>query len=524
MTTLPRPPMGQSTAADLPRSQSNYRAIFDAVNDAVFIHDLKSGEILDANQKACEMYGWTLDELRSLKVGDLSADDPLYSNESALALIEKAASGHEPQLFEWQAKARSGRVFWVEVNLKRAFLNNQEVLLAVVRNISLRKRVMDELRQSERRFQKAFSANPQPMSITTIAEGRYLDVNVSFLSISGYTRDEIIGRTSLELNIWETPEKREEFISELLASGSICNVEMKFRTKDNRFRIFLSSAEQLQIDGENCLLVASSDITELRIAENAAQQGLRQLSGKLIHAQEEERSRVARELHDDLSQKMALLSIELEYIHRHPDMGQAELRTMTRNLMADADGISEEIHRISHQLHPSKLDHLGLVKAVKSFVQEFSEHYHLKIDFRERDMPRRLPADVSLCAFRIVQESLRNVVKHSGAREAEVVLEKDHCLLKLRVLDPGSGFDPLSPDTTNGLGFVGMRERLRPVGGKLSIYSRPGGGTRIEAFIPLKDETDAGFGRDVVAESTFDNNCINPEPPVRISDITLEGL
>ena len=524
MTILSPQVIDQSAQGDLRNPEANYRAIFNAVNDAIFVHDLKTGEILDANQQACEMYGWTIEEIRTLSVGDLSADDPLYSNESALALITKAASEDGPQLFEWRAKDKSGRLFWVEVNLKRSLLNNHEILLAVVRDRSVRKRVMDELRQSERRFEKAFCANPQPMSLTTIADGRYLDVNNSFLSISGYERDEVIGRTSLELNIWESPERREDFIRELLTSGSVCNVEMKFRTKDQNFRTFLSSAEQLQIGGENCVLVASSDITELRQAEELAHQNILALSGKLIQAQEEERRRVARELHDDLSQKMALLSIELEYIYRHANMGEDELRGAVHNLMSDADAIAEDIHRISHQLHPSKLDNLGLVKAVKGFAQEFSAHYQLRIDFREQNVPRRLPPDVSLCAFRIIQESLRNVVKHSGAREAEVFLEKTDSLLKLCVSDSGGGFDTLSDKMINGLGFIAMRERLRSVGGKLSICSQPAGGTRIEAFIPLKEETDGGFLSGIVAESSSRNNSINHEQGFSMSDTTMEGL
>ena len=502
--------------------QENYQAIFNAANDAIFVHDAKTGKILDANDHACEMYGWTIEEIRKLSVGDLSADDPLHTNESALALLEKAASGYEPHLFEWRAKDRTSRTFWVEVNLKRAHLNNREVVLAVVRDITSRKRMTDDLRQSEQRFAKAFIANPQPMSVTTIAEGRYLDVNESFLSISGYRRDEVIGHTSLELNIWETPARREEFISELLAAGSVRNSEMLFRTKDNSFRTFLSSAERLKIGGMDCVLVASSDITDLRNAESAAHQTLLELGGRLIQAQEEERKRVARELHDDLSQKMALLSIELDYVSRHATMAEGELRTKMHDLMADAEDISEDLHRISHQLHPSKLDHLGLVKAVRNFAEEFGAHYDIKILFHENGL-FRLPNDVSLCAFRIIQESLRNVVKHSGAREAELFLEKQDHMLKVRVCDPGHGFDTLSDNLTNGLGFIGMRERLRSVGGKLSIYSRPMHGTRIEAFIPLQDGPDSALPSDA-AERIKRPNSMTMQQLFSITDTTLEGL
>jgi PAS domain S-box-containing protein len=138
-----------------------------------------------------------------------------------------------------------------------------------VRDVTGRKRAMIELRASEERFSKAFHRNPQPMSITTVAEGRYLDVNDSFLVMSGYSREEVIGRTSLELRVWDSPEKRAEFIKQMLERRSVVNVETTFHTKDRRSRILLSSAEPLDLAGEKCLIVASSDVTERVQAQQA---------------------------------------------------------------------------------------------------------------------------------------------------------------------------------------------------------------------------------------------------------------
>lgn len=257
--------------AELRESEANYRAVFNAASDAIFIQEIGSGGILDANNRMCEMYGWTVDEARSLTVADLSINEPPYTQEEAIKWIKKAAAG-EPQLFEWRAKHKTGRLFWVEVNLKCALLRGKEVLLAVVRDITERKHAIDELRHSEERFAKAFRANPQPMSITTIADGLYLDVNESFLEMSGYTREEVIGHTSSHLKIWETPEARVNFIRQLRESGSVKNVEAKFRTKSGFLRVLLSSAEQLEIADEQCLLVASSDITERVVSQRALQE------------------------------------------------------------------------------------------------------------------------------------------------------------------------------------------------------------------------------------------------------------
>jgi PAS domain S-box-containing protein len=153
--------------------------------------------------------------------------------------------------------------------LKYTPIGGRDCVLAVVRDITERKRALDELSQSEGRFSKAFKSNPQPMSITKIADGVYIDINDSFLAMTGYSREEVIGRSSLELQVWETPQVRADFIRDLRSRGSIKNRETKFRIKDGSLRTLLSSAEELEIGGQKCLLVASSDITDRMAAQRA---------------------------------------------------------------------------------------------------------------------------------------------------------------------------------------------------------------------------------------------------------------
>ena len=249
-------------------AEQNYRSIFNAVTDAIFILELETGAIIDVNVFMAEMYGYSMEEARHLDIADLTSNEPSYTKEEALLWVRKA-SNSGPQLLEWLAKRKSGELFWVEVNLKRTMLGTRDVLLAVVRDITERRRSIDQLRASEERFGKAFKSNPQPMSITTFAGGLYLDVNQSFLNMSGYTREEIIGRTSFELRIWETAEAREIFVQKVAELGSVVNSEAKFRTKTGFLRTLLSSAELVEIAGEQCLLIASSDITERMQAQQA---------------------------------------------------------------------------------------------------------------------------------------------------------------------------------------------------------------------------------------------------------------
>ena len=222
----------------------------------------------------------------------------------------------------------------------------------------------------------------------------------------------------------------------------------------------------------------SIDITESKQTEAT----LTDMSGRLINAQEDERRRVARELHDDLNQRMALLSIELEQLGQLK--GPVDLRSRLDNLKNYAQEISADIHRISYKLHPSKLDHLGLAAAVKSLCQELSTKGGIKIEFQQNGFPTNLPPDVTLCAFRIAQEALGNCLKHSGANTARVRLESTAKDVFMSVSDDGCGFDSKSKAMTSGLGFTSMRERLRIVGGEIRIDSQAMRGTRIEVAIP----------------------------------------
>ena len=183
--------------------------------------------------------------------------------------IERRAMGLQGDLYGLRT---SGEEFPIEGSISQIDLNGQAFYTVILRDITERKRAVDELRLSEERFAKSFRANPQPMSLTTISNGLYLDVNDSFVAMSGYTREEVIGHTSLELQIWETSEHRAKFIQQLKDSGSLVNIETKFRTKSGSMRVLLLSAEKLEIAGQACLLMASSDVTERVAAQKALQE------------------------------------------------------------------------------------------------------------------------------------------------------------------------------------------------------------------------------------------------------------
>ena len=226
------------------------------------------------------------------------------------------------------------------------------------------------------------------------------------------------------------------------------------------------------------------DVSERKRAEEA----LKDLGGRLIAAQEEERRRVARELHDDFNQRLALLSLELEQLGKKIPKPLG-LRENVKRLQTQAQEIAAEIHRLSYRLHPSKLDHVGLAAAVKSLCAELTESGKLKVEFHQTGFPAALDRDVTLCVFRIAQEGLRNCVKHSGAESARIVLTRTRNAVRLVVSDNGCGFKANTALMENGLGFISMKERLHVLGGQMNVYSRPQRGTRIEISVPIKLET-----------------------------------
>ena len=223
------------------------------------------------------------------------------------------------------------------------------------------------------------------------------------------------------------------------------------------------------------------DITEIKQKEAK----LRELSRRLINTQEDERRRIARELHDDLNQRMALLSIELEQLGQGIQNSPA-LHVQLEHLQTQAREISSDIHRLSYKLHPSKLDHLGLAPALNSLCNELSATGNLAVELHHRGLPVHPSPDVTLCLYRIAQEALHNSVKHSGARLVTVLLEETDCEIRLTISDDGAGFDLKSDALARGLGFTSMHERLRIMDGTMEVQSEPRRGTTIRASVPLR--------------------------------------
>ena len=220
------------------------------------------------------------------------------------------------------------------------------------------------------------------------------------------------------------------------------------------------------------------DITARKLAED----DLASVSGRLIEAQEQERRRIARELHDDLGQRLAMLAIGLAQLQQS-SWNPSEFPEHIGKLQQQTFGIAADIQSLSHQLHSSRLQYLGLPAALRGFCQEFSEQQKVEVDFETHGIPTPLSSDVSLCFFRVLQEALHNAAKHSGVRRFEVRLWGTPDEIHLTISDSGVGFDFEATKASRGLGLISMQERLKLLNGTLAVESQLQHGTTIHAIV-----------------------------------------
>src|SRR5579883_2504471 len=261
-------------------------------------------------------------------------------------------------------------------------------------------------------------------------------------------------------------------------------MEYRLRRKDGQYRwIFDIGVPRFSADGEFAGYIGSCvDVTERKQAEEA----MASISGRLIEAQEQERHRIARELHDDVGQRLAVISWELEGLQRDLPVDAKGLNERVDRARTGTSQILSSIRALSHELHSWKLDVMGLVAAMESFCMELSEQHHVTIDFVDEHTPAHMPQELSLCLFRVLQEGLHNAVKHSGVSHFEVrVGTKAADELQLTIRDRGAGFSLREATNKTGLGLASMRERVALARGTFSIKSKRNEGTEINVRVPL---------------------------------------
>ncbi len=402
--------------------------------------------------------------------------------------VADARKNQKPYTAEFRVVRTDGAVRWITARGKFYYASNgdSERMLGMAVDITDRKQAEHKLRESQNRLAGIVGAAMDAI-IAVDEDGRIVLFNAAAEMMFGCTHDEAVG-TLIDRFI---PERfRSEHGAHMRRFGESGATTRKMgtpatlsavRTNGQEFPME-ASITHLESDGRGLFTVTIRDITDRKLAEEA----MADIGRRLIEAHEEERTWIGRELHDDINQRLALAVIELErWGHSKSEVDLHEHIGHVKQRLSD---LGQDIQALSHRLHSSKLDYLGLTVAAGSFCREFSEQQKVEIDFTHKGMPRSVPKEISLCLFRILQEALQNAVKYSGVRHFSVKFEGTQAEIQLTVSDHGVGFDPHNAFSGRGLGLISMRERVQLVKGELSVTSQPACGTTILARVPFKAE------------------------------------
>jgi len=343
---------------------------------------------------------------------------------------------------------------------------------------------------SDERFFKVFQASPVAIILRTLAEGRVIDVNKRYTELVGFKREELVGRTVYELGLWADRSQGERVLDRLRQKGKLRNVEGRFRHKSGEIRDVLIWGELTEIDGETVVIGMIIDITERKRMETElrrSREQLRSLSARLQQIREEERMRIARELHDELGGFLTVLKLDLSSLGKEPATSSASFRQKIQAMESTIVAAIGSVRRICSDLRPSLLDHIGLTAAIEWQVEEWKAKTSLRCAVSSTIDDERLDPGRATAAFRVLQEALTNVARHAQATSVHVRLWNEGPCLRLEVRDNGRGIAEATVDDATSLGLLGMKERVFSYGGKVDIHGAAGEGTIVDVAIPLED-------------------------------------
>jgi len=472
---------------ELRESEERLRLAVQAGNMFAFAWDAATDEIV-RSPESVQILG--IDETTFTTGQQMSARVHPEDRERLTTAVAKLSPERPHLEISYRFMRPNGTVIWLERSSRAHFDDQGRMsrIVGMVADITERKRTEDALRESEERLRLAVQAGRMyvferhAVTDAIVRSGQCADILGWMDDPTRDTGRQFIARVY--------PDDREAYAA---TEAALTPQNPTYQTSYRMLRpdgdvIWLEESGHGIFDGKGGLLRMIgivADVTERKLAEEAVSS----VSRRLIEAQEQERALIARELHDDLNQRMALLQIGLEQFEQDMPGLSSRARQQLHDLAEASAEISSSIHNLSYQLHPSKLDTLGLVASMRGFCTEFSQRHKLGVLFVHHDIQEEIPKDVSLCLYRIVEEALQNVLKHSGSDNAKVELS-GHCnRIELCISDSGTGFTPESVRAEAGIGLISMRERLRLVGGHISVESGPSLGTQIHVRVPLASTT-----------------------------------
>ncbi|QDV10089.1 Signal transduction histidine-protein kinase/phosphatase DegS [Planctomycetes bacterium Poly30] len=478
-------------------SARNHRTTLETAIDGIVTCD-KDGTIRYVNPALETMLGFDHADLEGQPISHLGIEgvDQALEQFARKSLIGNATRATTIQR---EALQGDGSPIDVEITIGRTGASHEQRLVCVIRDISERKRMIDAIAQSERRFRGLFQTAPSAIFVWH-RDGSIAEWNDYAGRLFGW-HAEPPGKTDLLDQI--TPKAHHGHLQEALTRAFDGHVEENLLSPTvtalgevRSCRWYFSPIKDGNGDVHTVLALVLDVTDEERLA-----QSVERLRQRLVKAEETERSRIARELHDDLSQRLAALTLDAQLITQAPDSEDPHRASISRALAvervrAGLASIAVDVHSISRQLHPTVVDDLGLARALKSECARRSEQGLVSVRFADHSEGIQVPAAVALALFRIAQESIRNAERHGSPQNIDVELDSDGECISLRVADDGRGFDPAAlaglprEGRDGGLGLVSIRERAKLVGGSLSITTDFGQGTIVQVSAPLQPATD----------------------------------
>jgi PAS domain S-box-containing protein len=473
----------------LRESEERFRLAMNNVAAGVYTLDL-SGLVTYVNPAAETMFGWTSAELLHRKMHDVTHykhpdGTPFPASDCpGLQVLQK---GVELREHEDTFIRKDGS--FLPVIYSASPLKNQGETVGIVvgfRDDTPRREAERAVRESEERFRLIANTAPVMIWITDV-DGLVTYVNQSYLDFTGLPLGAALGDGWMTVPHPDEVKRLRDVYVKASSQRQPFHEEQRLRRHDGEYRWVLSTGvPRFNVDGSFVGYIGTAiDITERKLAEEA----LSTVSQKLIEAHEEERTRLARELHDDVSQQLAALSLHLQRVKHSPPASAAELAEEIGAAIQQTADLATDIQALSHRLHSSKLEFLGLAAAASGFCEELSDRQRVEIDFHSENISETLPPGIALSLFRVLQEALQNAIKHSGSRRFQVLLRGRVDDIELTVQDSGVGFDLQQAMRGRGLGLTSMKERVELVGGQLSIHSEVGRGTTIQVRVPLSSPT-----------------------------------
>ena len=484
-------------------SEERFRQVFERSAAGMVISD-SSGQILRANKSFCDLVGFSEDKLQVRSMLEITHAGDREATQAYLEEIQRGrAHVHE---LEKRYVRQDGEVVWGCTSVVLLLPDGgAPYSISVVQDISARKRAEELLRESEQRFRTIFENEGLGTSLVD-RQGHPIKCNPAIQKMLGFTQQELRSMAFTEFTHPDDIDLDWMLYSELVdGKRDKYEIEKRYIKKDGQMmwgHLTVSRVKNEDGAPADYTVGMVEDITERKRAERElraahdqltkelaertqAEAEIVRLSVSLINAQEEERTRIARELHDDFSQQIAVLGITLSNIRRQIPEDRLEAREQAERAYGRVLAIGEGIRHLSHQLHPAIIEHSGLVAALESYCVEFESLTKVSATVQAEGSFDDLSANATLGIFRIAQEALQNIWKHSGVTEAGICLARAGEHVGLLISDRGIGFDPAQPSKDAGLGLVSMRERARLLGGTLTVESSAGHGTTIIVDIPV---------------------------------------